>query len=110
MDSEQDYEASITMTGLRARLDRGRTQLASIDQMLSETQRWATGLPQNHTNGDLTRVIDWSHRDTKSPSDFERTLLQLLDQINQMAKANDFVVQVQDDDIMIRPVLDSDQV
>jgi len=109
MGDEQDYEASITMTALRARLDQGRTQLAGIDQLLSEIQQWATGLPQNHTDGELTRVIDWSHREMKPPSDFERTLLQMLDRINEMAKAHDFVVQVQGDDIMIKPVLDSDQ-
>jgi hypothetical protein len=44
---------------------------------------------QNHTSGELTRVIDWSDRDTTPPSGFERTLLQLLDTINDLAKAHD---------------------
>ena len=111
MGEQQDdqIEASITMTALRARLERGRAQLASIDQLLSEIQQWAAGLPQNHTNGELTRVIDWSHRDTNPPSDFERTLLQLLATISEMAKTHDFVIQVQDDDIMIRPAPDPNQ-
>lgn len=106
MSDEPDREASITMTALCARLEHARKQLAGIDQMLSETQQWANGLPQNHTNAELTRIIDWSHRDTQAPSDFERALLQLLGTIDEMAKTHDFVVQVQGDDIMIRPASD----